>query len=123
LPHFVIHLRFESFDLLLVEQPLANQEQRKFRQRIAMRFRFPLVWRLVQLLVVAERMRIGAGHRGMNERRPAPLAAKGHRLLANQIALNRIVPSTSATCKPGKLFTSLAMFPPAVCTSTGTEMA
>ena len=36
------HLRFQRFDLALVQNPFAHQKQRKLRQRIALRFRRPL---------------------------------------------------------------------------------
>ena len=57
---FAVHIGFEGFDLLLVEQAFAHEEERKFGQRIAMRFLFALFGGFVELFVVGKRMRIGA---------------------------------------------------------------
>ena len=57
---FAIDFGFQGFDFLLVENAFADQEESKFRERIAVGFFFALGGGFVELFVVGERMRIGA---------------------------------------------------------------
>ena len=88
---FAIDFRLERFDLALVQNAFAHQEQRKFRKRIAVRLGFALLGRLVKLFVIGKRMRIGTRHVRMNQRRA--LCARGNaprRGCSDVVAFQRI---------------------------------
>ena len=68
----------------------ASRNARILRQRIALRFRLPLVRRLVQPLIVRERVRVRPNHLGVHERR-LPLAAHPcHGFAERAVALEEV---------------------------------
>ena len=90
-----------------------------------MRFRFALFRHLVELFVVGERVRIRPGHMRVNQRRAAAFAAHNS-LLPGKRCSSSIgsVPSHFRNLQSREtLATNFEMLPPAVCTSTGTEIA
>ncbi len=118
---FAVHIGFERFDFFLVKQAFANEKERKFGDWVATRLFFALLGGLVEFFVVGKRMRVGANNVRVKQRGAAALADVVDGFFTE--LSSRSVPSISATCKPGKSRTNLEMLPPAVCTSTGTEMA
>ena len=80
--------------------------------------------RLVQPLVVGQRVRVRARDLGVHERRLALAAHPRDGLAAaSRSCRGSRVPSQRRTFRFGKRSTSREMSPPGVCTSTGTEIA
>ena len=72
--HFPIDVLRNRRELVLAHQPLGEQQIAEPADRIARRFRRALGRRLVQLLVVRERVGVGTGHFRVHERRAFALA-------------------------------------------------
>ena len=81
--------------------------------------------RLVHPLVVGQRVAVRPDHVGVDERRTLALAAvRGRPLHAPRTMASGVAAvAPRSTSRSGKLATSFEMLPPAVLTSTGTEMA
>ena len=88
--NFLVDFGFEGFDLFLVEDAFADEEQRKLGNRVAMRFVFALFGSFVKFLVVGKRMGIGARYVRVNESGSATVAAILNGGLADGVAFERI---------------------------------
>ena len=73
-------------EVLVGGQSLARQELAHAHQRIAPCFRLAFGRRLVEPLVVGERVRVRPNHRGVHERRTLPFAHVGDRLAQRPVA-------------------------------------
>jgi hypothetical protein len=102
----------------LVKQPLGEG-----RDRIARRVRLTLLVGAVHHLVVRERVRVGADHLGVHERRPLPLAGVRDGLLHHLVGGEQVAAVHLLDEQVREPGTSLEIEPPAVFTSTGTEIA
>jgi hypothetical protein len=87
--HFALDRLEDVREVVVVGDALGFEELPHPDQRIAPRFRLAFTFRLVQPLVVRERVRVGANHRGVDERRPLPLARVddgfAHRAIAREV--------------------------------------
>ena len=103
-----------------------SSRRRRENSRSGSRFgvRLALGRGAVERLVVGERVRVGADDVGVHEGRPLAGAAPGDRLAQDRRGWRggRSRPPR-APAGWGRSATSLEMLPPAVCTSTGTEIA
>ncbi len=88
--NFLVDFGFEGFDLFLVEDAFADEEQRELRNRIAVRFVFALFGSFVKFFVVGKRMGIGARYVRVNESGSATLAAILNGGLADGVAFERV---------------------------------
>ena len=109
--------------ILVGGQALALQELPHPPQRIAARFRFALRRRLVQPLVVRERVRVRPDDRRVHQHRALALARVRHRLAHRAVAGEVVGAVAAEDAQAGKPSTTREMSPPGVCTSTGTEIA
>ena len=104
--------------------PARAAAARMLRERIARGFGLALLRRLVQPLVVGERVRVRTDDRGVHERRLALAAHALHGLFdACGSCRGSRCRRSAAPSGSGTISTSREMSPPGVCTSTGTEIA
>ena len=125
LVHLALDLGRDPLQLGLRRQLVARAgTAAKHANRIALGLGLALLRRLVQLLVVRERVRVGPDDVRVHERRAAPLARVRRPPRASPGGSSRkSVPSTVSTSRFGNARTIFEMSPPGVCTSTGTEIA
>ena len=111
-------------EIVVGGEAVRAEELGEARDRIAPRFGLALRRRLVELLVVGQRVRVGADDVRVDERGPLRRAHVGRAAsrIARRLA-RKSVPSIESTCRPGNDRTRREMSPPGVCTSTGTEIA
>ena len=107
----------------MIEKAFANEEERKFGERIAASFGFSLFGSLIELFVIGKRVGVGTRNAGVNQRRAASLAGVADGFLANDITFQRVGAVAFGNMQAGETLTRREMLPPAVCASTGTEMA
>ena len=103
---------------------LGDEPLRELRHRIARGVGLALVGRTVHHLVVRQRVRVRTNHVRVHERRALPLARVVDRALHRLVAGEQIaaVDFLDVQIREATL-TSFEMLPPAVFTSTGTEIA
>ena len=113
-----------DFLQLLFRNPLfLRQEPGQTGHGVALRLLLAHFLRLIKPLVVGKRMRIRAHHVGVNQRRPFSLPHVFNRLACRLVTLGKIRAVAFQRQQMGKAPDQAGNLPPAVCTSTGTEMA
>ena len=94
-------------EVVVCRQPFRDEVTRQLRDGIARRFFRALGRRLVQPLVVRQRMRVGTDAVGVNERRSAPLAAPRHGFAHRSQAVEDVRAVAPQDLQPGPLLDEL----------------
>ena len=84
-----IDFRFERFEFALFQHAFTHEKQTEFRDRIAMGFRFPLLWSFVEFFVVRERVGIGPRDVRVNQSGPAARTAMVDGAFQDGVAFER----------------------------------
>ena len=74
MPDFLLNIVFQHAEVLLSDQARSQQVLAHLRQRIAPGFFLPPFFRLVQPLVIRERVRVRTNHVAVQKRRPMSAA-------------------------------------------------
>ncbi len=109
--------------LFLVENAFADQEHLHAGDGIALGIALAFDIGPVEAFVVGKGMGVRPDHVRMHKRRTMPGAAVSHGAHKGRIARDRVGPIYFLKVEVGKTADQAGNVPPAVCTSTGTEMA
>ena len=120
---FLLDVLLDGLQLRFGRDPLGEQLRRERDDAVPLGLLFSLTGRLIQHFIVRQGVRVGARYVRVDERRALPLTAMRGRANEDIVRRQGSQPFTASTKRSGNPATSFEMVPPAVCTSTGTEIA
>ena len=118
-----VGLVFELLQIFFGQNSLADQQIAEPLDRVAGGLVDALLFGTVERFVVRLRMRVRPDDVGVNQRGAAALAGVLDGAAERLVTGQEVRPVALLDVEAGKEETRLEMLPPAVCTSTGTEIA